>query len=156
MGSLPNGQAVSNFLSTALFRDVAVTEGVMTPVSARSPCAGALYKSLGGRTTVLVADAALAAAAGAALAGFPPNRAEQCARMGFLDEALQEVVREVMNVCARLFDTPGAPQVLIQDVYFAPPGLPAPVHTFIATAKERKSFTVAVSGYPKGRLALYG
>ena len=156
MPTLPNSQFVTNFLSTALFRDVAVTEGVATPVSARSPCAGALYKSLGGRTTLIVADVALAAAAGAALAGFPPSRAEQCARMGFLDESLQEVVREVMNVCARLFDTPGAAQVLIQEVHFAPPGLPPPLHTAIALSKEKKYFTVAVSGYTKGRLALYG
>lgn len=103
---------------------------------------------------VALADLAFTAYAGAALTMFPTPMAEKQIEGGQVDEMVFENFREIMNVCASLFNGANVAHVKLTGMQRLPqekltPALEAQLRKPVA----RLDFTVQIPNYGKGRVS---
>ena len=120
-----------------------------------SPSVVGVFKRDDGAVAALVMlDVALAANASAALVLIPPGVAGESARSGKLSENLYENVKEVLNVCSRLFAVPGTPHVRMKGTHLVPPPAPAEIAGMLGKPNSRLDLEINVPGYAGGRMAV--
>lgn len=102
---------------------------------------------------VIVADVALAAAAGASLAMIPASAAQDAARNGNLPQNIADNFREVTNVMTSLFTSGSGRVVRLGE--FAVGTVPEEVSLVLANPGGRLDLEIEVQGYGKGVLSLF-
>jgi hypothetical protein len=152
---MPTVEAVQDLLSGLLGKRVGVKDGKAYVPGGTSPSIVGVFKRDDGAVAALVMmDVALAANASAALVLIPPGVAGESARSGKLSENLLENVKEVLNVCSRLFAAPGTPHVRMKGTNIIPPPAPAEIAGMLAKPNSRLDLELAVPGYAGGRMAI--
>lgn len=62
-------------------------------------------------------------------------------------------LREIMNICSRLFMYNSSPHLRLENVYTSRDALPEPVRAMVDTSKGRGDFKVKIPGYGGGSLS---
>ena len=99
-----------------------------------------------------ICDHGLAAAAGAAIGMVPAHEAEEERRKGLLEGDLEEFFHEVVNVFAKLLNSPTTPHVRLDRVYPVPGEVPADLAAVVTGPQGRADYRVTIEGYGSGRL----
>jgi hypothetical protein len=150
---IPSAAQVKDLLGM-LFDGLTVKPASKLDVSAASTSYVGVYISDGGDPVALCAcNLDFAAGAGAALSILPPNAAKDAVKAKALPTAMQDNLRELMNICTRLVIKDGSPHVRLQDIYSAK-SLPAPAAAIAGSATGRADFEVALGRYGSGVLSL--
>ena len=106
---------------------------------------------------VVVADLGLATAVSAAIAMLPPQETRgKVQEQGRLDDELLEFFREVVNVGAKLLNSPTTGHVVLRDVVAVPGEVPQDLAQLATTPSQRQDWHVTVDGYGEGVLTLLG
>src|SRR3712207_1536356 len=103
---------------------------------------------------VVVADLALAARAGAAIALMPAGGAEVAIEESALSQALFENAYEILNVMASLFNVGEHPHVKLDGCWAPGDAVPADVAQWVLSYVRRLDLDVDVKGYGTGRLSV--
>jgi len=153
---LPNAKDVRDLLEGLLGRDVDVTTGgaMVDPGAAGGALVGVYVDARLGLRALVVADLALAARAGAAIALMPAGAAEVAIEEEQLSEALYENAYEILNVTASLFNAEGAPHVRLDRCYAPGEPLPSDVAAYVLAYVRRLDLDATVKGYGAGRLSV--
>ncbi len=150
---MPAAQAVQELVSGLLGKRAAVKDGKAFAPGGTSPAIVGVYKRddevIAG---LVVMDIPLAANAAAALVLIPPGVAGESARSGKLSENLLENVKELLNVCSRLFVGPGTPHVRMKATCLVPPAAPPEIAGFLAKPNSRMDLELSIPGYAGGRM----
>ena len=99
-----------------------------------------------------VCDHELAAAAGAAIGMVPADEAAEERDKGVLEGDLEEFFHEVVNVFAKLLNSPTTPHVRLQTVYPMPGEIPVDLAEVVKNPLERTDYRVTIDGYGTGRM----
>lgn len=103
---------------------------------------------------VCVCDARFAILVGAALVMVPANVAKEQLDAGVIDEQHVEFTQEVVNILARLLNTPRTPHLRLDKLHALPAELPEAVQKLLATPEFRRDFVATIEGYGEGRIGL--
>jgi hypothetical protein len=149
---LPTPKDVRDLLEGLLGKDVTVAPG--DPVSLNDKPALAVYVDPAMATTAIVlVDIRLAAWCAGALALLPKGGLEDAVDEGELSQMHLEVVYEVVNVAAALFNGGGVTHSKLHKLYA--PGEPVPGDLAgLASAFNRIDLKVEVAGYGSGALSI--
>lgn len=104
---------------------------------------------------VIACDVATAAYGGAALSLIPASMAEESIKSGVVAENLSENFREVLNVFAGLFNSPGTPRLKLGHYSEPPDEAGEGLIAWFEEAEQKTGFDVGVDGYGKGRMVVY-
>ena len=153
MSALPDGEAVAQFFSATLRREVTV-KAVKPAPDDRLVIAG---HYVNGMKTVIggcFCDRELVAYAGAALSLVPADAADESLAAAELDEILVENFAEILNICSRLFEGGSGQRVTLSSIEY--PGTPASEasRAMLKNPVKRLDLEVAIAGYGEGRIAL--
>jgi hypothetical protein len=154
--TLPEITEVSR-LFTDLSGRPAAAKRILPPAAPRGAMVVATYANDGGgRVGVFWLDLVAAASLAAALTLMSSGVADDSVRAGKLLDPLDENVREVLNICARLFSTPTSQRVFLRDVYLPPAKLPADLTALVARTQATLQAEVTITGYKVGKLGFFG
>lgn len=152
----PVRATVRDLLADLLGQQVRV--GAVAQASESLPSEGAVAAAYirddGTPAAVCVCDLPLARSTGAALGGMAPAEAAEAAGEGGLDGDLEEFFAEVVNVMAKLLNTPATPHVRLDGVHRLPAELPAALASVILSPVARADYEVTVDGYGGGCLSI--
>ena len=104
---------------------------------------------------VIACDVATAAYGGAALSLIPSSMADDSIKTGVVAENLSENFREVLNVCAGLFNSPSTPRLKLGHYSEPPDEAGEGLVQWFEECEERTGFDVTIDGYGQGRLVVY-
>jgi hypothetical protein len=155
---MPARASYRDLLRDLLGRAVTVRGGPAQQLSASRPAYLAGYRFDDGEAAaVAVADLELATAAGAAIAMLPPMETRaQVMQSGSLDEELLEFFHEVVNVAAKLMNSPNTPHVVLRELVPVPGDVAKDLADLATSPTQRQDWQVAVDGYGEGTLTLLG
>lgn len=121
-----------------------------------APAYAATYRFDDGRVAALaVCDLAAAAALGAAIGGMGKHDADaELAQHGKLDGDLLEFFHEVVNVGAKLLNSPTSPHVVLREVEPVPGEIRVDAARVALQPAARLDVAVTVDGFDPGRLVL--
>lgn len=91
---------------------------------------------------------------GAALSMVPMTVVEEAMRRGELPDHLVENVQEVVNIMAKLLNSPKTPHLRLRVVHQLPAEMPEAVLRLLTSPEFRRDFAIAIEGYGNGRMAL--
>jgi hypothetical protein len=149
---LPNPKDVRDLLEGLLGKDVAVAPG--GPVSLNEkPCVAVYVDPTMATTALCLVDIKLAAWCAGALALLPKGGLEDAIDEGELSEMHLEVVYEVVNVAAAMFNGGGINHSKLYKLYAPGEALPGDI-AGMAAAFNRIDLAVDVAGYGKGALSI--
>lgn len=149
---LPSPKQVRDLLAGLLGRDTEVAPG--HPVSLNDPACLAVYVDEHLATTALwLVDVPLSAWCAGALALLPKGGLEDAVEEGVLSDVHVEVLHEVVNVAASLFNTPGATHSRLHRLHPAGESVPADLAALSAST-NRLDLGVTVAGYGTGGLSV--
>jgi hypothetical protein len=149
---LPAPKDVRDLLEGLLGKDVAVAPG--EPVSLNEGAAMALYVDAQlAPTAVCLVDVPLAAWCAGALALLPRGGLEDAVDDGELSDMHLEVLHEVVNVAAALFNAAGVTHSKLHRLYAPGDDLPGDIEGMLANF-NRIDLAIEVPGYGKGALSL--
>lgn len=103
---------------------------------------------------VLLADLALTAHAGAAIALMGPRVAEDVISSELLTPVLYDNAAEILNVAASLFNAAGAPHVRLYEAYAPREVLPPDVDKWVLANVARLDMELTIAGYGSGRCSV--
>jgi hypothetical protein len=153
--TMPSVQAIQELMSGLLGKRLGVKDGKAFAPGGTNPVVIGVYKRDDGAVAALVVmDIALAANAAAALVLIPPGVAGDSARSGKLAENLLENVKELLNVCGRLFVSPGTAHVRMKATCTVPPAAPPEIAGLLAKPNNRLDLELNIPGYAGGRMAV--
>jgi hypothetical protein len=152
----PARASYRDLLRDLLGRSVEVRPGPEQTLSDEAPAYLATYRFDGGEVAALaVADLPLATAASAAIGMMPPGETSAAvADQGALDEELLEFFHEVVNVAAKLLNSPTTPHVVLRELLPVPGDVPEEVADLATTPRARHDWLVRVEGYGEGTVTL--
>jgi len=153
---LPSAKDVRDLLEGLLGREVQVRTGAaqVDPASDAGALVGVYVDRMLRLRALCLLDVPAAARVGAAIGLVPSAVADDSALGDFLDPALEENAREVLNVVASLFNAPDAPHVRLDTVVSPRDPLPHDVQPWVRAYVPRNDLVVDVSGYGPGRLSV--
>ena len=151
---LPTNKAVLDLLQGLLGRGITVAPGApVTPTPSR-PTAFATYVDPGyGLNAVVLIDLPLAAWCAGALALLPKGGCEDSVEEGELSEMQVEVLHEVVNVAASLFNAGGVLHSKLDRLYAPGEAVPADIAALTGST-NRLDLDVSVTGYGSGSLSI--
>ncbi|WP_052668798.1 hypothetical protein [Nitriliruptor alkaliphilus] len=152
----PARASYRDLLRDLLGRAVEVRPGPPQELSGEAPSYLAAYRYDEGEVAALaVADLDLATAAGAAIAMMPPQETRAAvAEAGALDEELLEFFHEVVNVAAKLLNSPTTAHVVLRDLLPVPGEVPDDVAEVATGPRARHDWRVRIEGYGEGTVTL--
>lgn len=155
---MPPRASSRDLLRDLLGRAVEVRPGTPQVLDASAPSYLAGYRFDDGSVAALaVTDLRLSAAAAAAIAGMPPTETwAQVQEAGQLDGDLVELLHEVVNITAKLLNSPTTPHVVLREHAVVPGDVPSDLGTLAAAPTVRHDWTVGIDGYGEGTLTLLG
>lgn len=147
---LPARASLRDLLTDLLGRPATVADAPLQELDANRPAVAAVYRRDDGTVAAVgISDTDLSTHAGAAIGMVPPGEiATQPA------EELQELFGEVVNVMAKLLNSPTVPHVVLREVRQLPGSVPADVAALVTNPAARIDYAVEVSGYGHGHLTL--
>ncbi len=153
---LPAAFDVRELLASLLGRDVEaeVVTGVVDPHKHPGALVGAYVDDALRLRALVVADLALTAYAGAAIALMGVRVAEDVVRSELLSPVLYDNAAEILNVAASLFNADGAPHVRLYEAYAPREVLPPDVDRWVLAQGARLSLELTVAGYGTGRMSV--
>lgn len=153
---LPAALEVRELLEGLLGREVdaQVGTGAIDPRQHPGAMVGAYVDDMLKLRALIVADVALCAYVGAAIALVPPKAAAQAVEDEMLTPNLYDNTSEVLNVAASLFNVDGAPHVRLYEAYAPREALPADIAKWVLAFVARLDMEVSVAGYGEGRLSV--
>lgn len=101
-----------------------------------------------------VCDSNFAILVGAALVMVPANVAREQMKAGVIDETHLEFTHEVVNILAKLLNTPRTPHLKLAELHLLPGELPEAVAALLASPEFRRDFVATVEGYGEGRVSI--
>lgn len=152
----PARASYRDLLRDLLGRTVEVRPGNEQRLRTDSLAYLATYRSDEGEVAALtVADLSFASAAAGAIALLPPVETRTTVEeAGVLDEEMLAYLHEVLNVAARLLNSPQTPHVLLRELLPVPGEVPPDVAAVATTPRTRHDWTVRVDGYGEGTVTL--
>lgn len=155
---LPARASFRDLLRDLVGQPVTVRPGPALVLDRARPSYLAGYRfDQGGAAAMAVADLTLAAAAGAAIGMMPPKETlAEVTEAGALDGDLLEFFHEVVNVAARLLNSPSTPHVVLRSLDAVPGEVAEDLAAIATQPSVRHDWTVTIEGYGEGRLALLG
>jgi hypothetical protein len=152
---VPQQEEVKKVLSSLFGKPVVVSRSAVLVRPPDEPFTAALFTHQTGKVgAVAIADLPLTAYAGAGLTMFPSAAAENQIECGAVDEMVFENFREIMNVCAGLFNAPTAVHVKLTQLLRLPREKLAPeVEAFVKKPGARLDLTIQIPNYGSGRLS---
>ncbi|MCC5949525.1 MAG: hypothetical protein JJT89_13830 [Nitriliruptoraceae bacterium] len=155
---LPARASFRDLLRDLLGRAVQVKPGAPLELTEDEPSYLAAYRfDDGGAGARCGADGRLSAGAGAAIGAMPPKETwEEVREAGSLEGDLFEFFHEVVNVTAKLLNSPTTPHVVLREFAPVPGDVPGDIAELAATPRVRHDWTVQVEGYGEGRFAILG
>jgi len=109
----------------------------------------------GGVAAIGVCDLRLSTATATALAAMPAKDTwDQVREAGQLVDDLQEFLREVVNISAKLLNSPTTPHVALRDHLAVPGEVPADVAHLAMHPTERHDWVVSIEGHGEGTFTL--
>jgi CheY-like chemotaxis protein len=152
---LPPPHRVKELLEGLLSREVQLRPGdPVLPTSTARAVVGTYVDDRLRLTAVVVADLAFAAHAGAAVGLLPAGAANEVIASGTLTPAVARNVAEVLNVTARLLNTPSKPQIRLYEIHSPTDVLPVDVLALLRSFGARLDVVVDIAGYGGGGLSL--
>ena len=149
---LPNPKDVRDLIEGLIGKDVTVGTG--DPISLNDKPAVAVYVDPTMATTALVlVDVPLAAWCAGAFALLPKGGLEDAIDEGELSDMHLEVLYEVVNVMAALFNGGGVTHSKLYKLYAPGEALPGDI-AGLAAAFNRIDLSAEVAGYGKGALSI--
>lgn len=104
---------------------------------------------------VIACDVATAAYGGASLSLIPKGIAEESVKSGIVAENLSENFREVLNVCAGLFNSPSTPRLKLGHYSEPPDEAGEGLVQWFEECEEKVGLDINIDGYGKGRMIIY-
>lgn len=155
---LPPRASLRDLLRDLLGRQVEVRPGTPQVLEPGAPAYLAGYRfDDGGVAALAVTDLRLSAAAAAAIAAMPPKEAwAEVQEAGSLDGDLVEFLHEVVNVTAKLLNSPTTPHVALREHTAVPGDVPVDLAAVATEPSVRHDWTVGIDGYGEGTLTLLG
>lgn len=155
---LPARASFRDLLRDLVGQSVTVRPGPPLELREERPSYLAGYRFDAGEAAAMaVADLTLAAAAGAAIGMMPPKESlAEVEEAGGLEGDLLEFFYEVVNVAARLLNSPTTPHVVLRSLDPVPGDVPEDLAAIATTPVVRHDWTVTIDGYGEGRLTLLG
>jgi hypothetical protein len=154
--ALPTPEYLGRLIGDLLDKEVAVERASGDPFDPQAPGQVGVYTRDEGQIAALCCwDLHMAAYAGAALTLVPRGTAADAIRSRELPEFLADNAYEVLNVCARLFNSPRTPHVALHAVHKLPGMLPTDAALLLRNAAGRLDATAEIPGYGAGRVWLY-
>lgn len=101
-----------------------------------------------------LADHAFVCYCGAALSMIPPAAAKESIRRNELPDNLLDNYSEVVNIMARLVNSPTTAHLRLGRVHVVPGELPEEVSKAVASPSLRRDFAVTITGYGSGNVSL--
>lgn len=152
---IPVRASVRDLLSDLLARPVQVTAGTPPALDAQGSAWAATYvRDDGVAAAVCVCDTPLAVSSGAAIGMVPAATAADEAATGELTGDTLEFFREVVNVLAKLLNSPASPHVRLGTLYSLPGEVPGDVASIVLHPRHRTDFDVDVDGYGRGSMTV--
>jgi hypothetical protein len=153
--SIPDANGVARTLSGLCGKSANCRGGKPFGPAPRSPVVVASYVEAGNKlAAVLVMDLGLAASVGAALVMLPPVMAQECLKTGKITDNIDENMREVLNVCATMFNSSNTPRVTLGSVITVEK-LPEAIASFVKASAAKLDVEVTLPTYPGGKLSLF-
>ncbi len=150
---VPDAAQVKDLLGF-LFDGLTVKAAPKLDVSATSGSFLAVYVADDGSAVALGAcNLAFAANAGAALSMLPPTAAKEAVKNKLLTPAMNDNLREVMNICTRLMLREGSAHLRLDQLYQAN-ALPPAAAAVAGAATARADFEVTLGKYGAGALSI--
>lgn len=152
---VPIQEDIRDLLGDLLGRGVAVDK--TTPLAFEEDQNGVIasYVTEAGEVGALcVCDAPFAILVGAALVMVPANVAKEQIKAGIVDESHLEFTHEVVNILARLLNTPRTPHLKLAELHQVPGELPEPIGSLLAAPEFRRDFVATIEGYGEGRVSI--
>lgn len=153
---LPTPQQVREMLEMLLGRDVQVTTGAdMVSLAAETGATvGVFVTDPGKRLAALwVSDLPLSARMGAAMGLLPPAVGNEGVELG-MTPALNENLREAINVAGSMLNAEDAPHIILEEVYPPKETLPRDVVGLVQAYVPRYDLKVEIAGYGAGVLSI--
>lgn len=141
-------ERISSLLTGLVGKPVGVRPA-STKTAPQGLLAVAVYGGEGQAAGAWICDMSSATSLAAALSLVPPKVAQDAARTGKLEEPLDENLREIFNVGARIFQSDR--HVSLKGV-FLPGQTQPPVVVKLLSSPKRAEFEVSVPDYAKGRM----
>lgn len=155
---MPARASFRDLLRDLLAHPVTVKPGLAQELDPERPAYLAGYRfDDGGLAAVAVTDFDLSFAAGAAIGAMPPKEARaELEAAGKLEGDLVEFLHEVVNVTAKLLNSPSTAHVVLRDFLTVPGDVPEDLAAIVTEPSVRHDWMVGVEGYGEGRLTLLG
>lgn len=152
---LPVRATVRDLLADLLGRDVQVAVAPPQTLDSGRPSYAATYEwDDGGVAAVTIWDLPLAAGAGSAIGMSPAEEVGDAVEAGALSEDLREFFHEVVNVVAKVLNSPETPHVKLRSLDAVPGEVARDVAELVLEPGARQDLDVTVDGYGKGTLTL--
>lgn len=152
---LPARASYRDLLRDLLGRGVSVRPGPGQVLDPAAPSYLASYRfDDGGPAALSVADLDLATASAAAIGAMPPQeiRAE-VAEAGGLDGDLIDFLHEVVNVTAKLLNSPTTPHVTLRELVAVPGEVAEDLAALALEPTVRHDWVVTIDGYGEGHVS---
>ncbi len=155
---LPARASFRDLLRDLLGRPVTVRPGPAQELDpTRSSYLAAYQFDDGPPAAVAVTDQALSLALAAATGSMPPKETfEQVDSDGGLDQELVEFLREVLDVSAKLLNSPTTGKVVLRHLAPVPGEVAADVAAMARNPAVRQDWQVGVEGYGAGAITFMG
>lgn len=151
--AVPVRSSIRDLLTDLLSRKVTLRDSDSLVLSESRSAMLATYRTDdGGMAATAAWDFRLAALSGAAI-GMVPAADAQLTEEGLSDD-LSELFHEVVNVFARLLNSPTTPHVALRDLYEVPGEVATDVAELVRCPATRSDYQVDIADYGTGTLAL--
>lgn len=153
---VPSRASYRDLLRDLVGRSVAVRPGPIQALDVTAPSYLAGYRfDDGAVAAVVVADLRLSAAAAGAIGMMPPaEMRSEVDEAGKLDGDLLDFFHEVVNVGAKLLNSPTTPHVTLRDLVAVPGEVSGDLAEVALEPRVREDWRVEVDGYGEGTLTL--
>ena len=152
----PTAVEIAEMLTSLLGKDVTARKNPAVDFDGSSQWTFAVYDEEDGTLGAVIAcDVATAAFGGAALSLIPVSMAQDSIQKGIVAENLSENFREVLNVCAGLFNSPGTPRLKLGHYSEPPDEAGEGLVAWFGEVEHKIGLDITIDGYGKGRMVVY-
>ena len=144
--------AVAKLLSNLMDKSVSVKRINPTPAPRGVIVVASYAHDDGSSAGICWLDMPAAGSMAAALTLTPASIVDESIKAGKLLAPLDENVREVLNICARLFSPVESQRVYMSEVYLPPAKVPATLMTAIGRPTATVQIDMVVPGYRAGKM----
>jgi hypothetical protein len=150
---LPVRASLRDLMSDLLGRPVTIAPGEPQSLDEAQPAMAAVYRRDDGTVAAVgISARRLAISSGAAIGMMPESEIAG----SDLDGDVLEFFNEVVNVLAKLLNSPTTPHVVLREVVPVPGLVDPDVAALVTNPTQRLDYQVTVEGYGGGTLTLVG